>query len=361
MHKKVLVLDDDRDAIVVISDMLTSFGHNPFCISHPKFLFHLLEKENIDLILLDYYMPAKGGSEILLELKSDPRYETIPVIMLTGETDEKNLEKCLNLGAIDYIHKPISEVVLNARIRSAMVTQDYIGLLKNLNKKMTDFVGIVSHDLRSPIGTIRMFSDLLLDPEHTPDIPVSERSIIERIKNASNSALDLIRDLLDLTAIETGRIKITLAPVEFYNIAAQTIEEHVFLARNKHIKLVLDVNKNVFVTADAKRIRQVLDNLITNAIKFTPHQGTVTIRATITHPHLQIDIHDTGMGIKEENRKKLFDKLQKFSTKGTDGESGTGFGLPLSQELIIEHGSAIEVHSNSTGGTTFRFYLPLQT
>jgi len=354
----ILVLDDDRLTIKLITILLESFGYSAHCIMQSGILFEILDKHPIDLILLDVYLPGISGISVLEQLKNHDKYKDIPVIMLTADTDDRTLEQCLEIGAVDYINKPLREKVLKARIKSAISNRAYIKELKRLNTQMAEFVGIVSHDLRNPACGINMFCKMLANKELLQKAPYTEDEIVQTLIDKSQKSLDLITDLLDVTAMEAGRVKIDLEAQNFSEIMDNCIQNAMYAAAKKEITLINHSIQAPPVLVDKNRITQVLDNLIFNAIKFTPRGGKVELRSIQEDEGLKIVVVDTGIGVTNEIKDKLFNKHEKTSTLGTEGETGTGFGLPLAQELIQAHSSKIFIENNADQGSTFYFTIP---
>lgn len=348
----ILIVDDDKQIIQQLTALLRQFGYNSHATVYPQYLLQTLELEPVDLILMDIFMPEIDGITLLKQVKSDPLYSSIPVIMLTGDDNEKLLTQCFDVGAIDFITKPFSESVLRARLQSALSVQTYIKQLKSINTQMSEFVGIVSHDLRTPVGNLTSLCDVLAES------PEMLQEALPLMQQSSKQALQLITDLLDLTSMENGKIKMHLTACNFAEVAQCSVQDISIVASRKKIQIKTDlVSTEDMVYADGSRILQVIINLLNNAVKFTPTGGFIQLRTTKEENGLLIEIEDSGVGIRKDVIPKLFSKHEKISTKGTEGESGTGYGLPLAQEIIYAHHSEIIVKSELGKGTTFSFLL----
>jgi len=223
--------------------------------------------------------------------------------------------------------------------------------IEKSKKKMNEFVGIVAHDLRSPIGAILSYADLLEDePEHLNDV-------IPHIKNLATKSINLVNDMLDISAIESGNVELKINEINLIKLFDHTLKEVNFLAKNKNIKLCHNLENDLFIRGDFNRLTQVLQNLTTNAIKFTNDFGLVELIAKEEGDNVEIYVNDNGVGIPDSIVPKLFDKQIRTSSTGTHGESGTGYGLPLVYDLIKRHGSELKVKSIKNKGTTFHFSL----
>jgi signal transduction histidine kinase len=339
----ILIVDDDYLSIEQVQILLESLGHETVYTLHPKHIFNILSEEHVDLILLDINMPEVMGTELLKQLKSSHKYSDIPVIMLTADQNEDLLYECFCNGAVDYVNKPYRKVILGARVESALKTRNTIEQLKR-------FVGIVSHDLRNPIGVIMGYSELI--PKNDEN-----KKMIEQIEIASRRCRDLVNDLLDMMAMQTGKIKIHKGCYKLNEILSMAAETAIPRLEKKNIHLDTECGDySVFV--DKNRIIQVLDNLLSNAIKFSQRGSLISIEAQDRGDVIRVSVTDQGTGIPEDKISELFHKHKKTTTKGTEGEKGTGFGLPLAQELIKAHGSEIVIESIIGEGSSFYFDLP---
>lgn len=348
----ILIIDDDKVTLQQLVALINSFGHTPIPTVYATHIFDILNSEEINLMLMDIYMPEIDGLACLKKLKADEKFKTVPVIMLTSDTNEKLLEECFKNGAMDFINKPLEEVVLRARITSALSIQDYIAKLKLVNEKMNEFLGIVSHDLRSPLGTLNSTCQML--QKYPEDIGI----FVPEMEKTTKRTLRLVDDLLDLVAIESGKMKMEFNVCDFSKIAIDALNESRFLADNKNIVLTNNIKQVADIKADYFRILQVLNNLLTNAIKFTKPLGEVIVNAVPKEEGLQVEVVDNGVGIEKGKIAELFNKNKNKSGVGTEGEMGTGLGLPLSQNIMRAHGTQIDVKSEINKGTTFSFILP---
>ena len=230
--------------------------------------------------------------------------------------------------------------------------------LRQLNDTKNKFLGIAAHDLRSPLAAVQSYSDLLADPDTLADTDRKD-FILGRIKTVTTRMLNLINDLLDISAIESGQLKLDLQPVELTAFLKETLSNHELTAKSKDIKIVGEIPDGLpAVEIDARRITQVIDNLISNAVKFSPKGTTVTLRAKSDNASVKISVTDQGQGIPPDELKKLFQEFGKTSVKPTDGEKSTGLGLAIVKKIISGHGGEVGVSSQVGVGSTFHFTLP---
>lgn len=259
-------------------------------------------------------------------------------------------------GQVQKMYGLVSDISLEkkAEIEIQKTAED----LKKLNDAKDKFISIISHDLRTPFSSILGFTDMLLNDEDLS--PKERKQYVSYIKESSESMLALVNSILDWTRLQTGRIKFEPQKVAINNIIRKAINSSRGFAMKKQIDLVDKLTSEFFVFIDSGLILQVINNLISNAMKFTPAGGTITVNALQSEKprFIEVTVSDTGVGIAEENIPKIFSIESKFTTVGTDGEKGTGLGLSLVREIVEKHGGKIWVESKLNKGTDFKFLLP---
>ncbi|MGF1452346.1 MAG: ATP-binding protein [Opitutales bacterium] len=231
--------------------------------------------------------------------------------------------------------------------------------LKRINGELERFVGIVSHDLRGPVSNISMCAEMLHEVAPQLKNDPSSSEFLSMIESSAKTAIELISDLLDLTSLQEGRISLERKAIKVDSLFEQVRLQLKLRAEKKDLEIVCGGEAGVHIWADGRRIGQVLDNLLTNAIKFTPRGGRIELSAKRDGDYARLCVSDSGVGISPEVVPKLFERHLKISTNGTDGEAGTGFGLPLSAEIVRSHGGRLDVTSGEGQGSTFSVILPL--
>jgi signal transduction histidine kinase len=227
-----------------------------------------------------------------------------------------------------------------------------------MNALKNEFLGMAAHDLRSPISSIESLTDVLLESD--AEIGSDERvELITMIRQLSSGMMKLLNDLLDIAAIESGKIDLQLQSVSIPQYLTEVTSHNRFLAERKKISLVIQVAERVpAITFDRERIRQVLNNLLSNAIKFSPSQTVVALEARAVRMGVEFSVTDQGPGIRPEDQVKLFGAFQRLGTKPTAGESSTGLGLSICKKIVELHGGTIGVDSEVGRGSRFSFTLP---
>ncbi len=230
--------------------------------------------------------------------------------------------------------------------------------LRERNQEKDRIMSIVSHDLRSPLSGIRGLAELLQGPE--AEDPVLVREFAQLITDAADQLLDLVNDLLEITRVESGRARLSLSEVDLCQVARSAVKLLEPIARSKELTLKLDCPETpVVLTADEPKLRQILNNLLSNAVKFTPRGGQIRTRIRTVEESVELVVEDTGIGIPPEHLPHLFEKFGPHQRPGTQGERGTGLGMPIVKHFVELHGGRIEVESTVGVGTRFTIVLPL--
>lgn len=231
--------------------------------------------------------------------------------------------------------------------------------LKNLNEEKNKFIGIAAHDLRNPIGAIYSFSDLILSNY----AELNQKNIITYvgyIKNLSNNSLSLLKNLLDVSKIESGKIELNTDLHNYISFLKELIVFNNLIASKKFIIIKLEtIEEELIFNFDKHYLSEVINNLLSNAIKFSFNSSEITIRVYFTKNNtVKTEVVDFGQGIASAEQNKLFKYFQKTSTQPTAGESGTGLGLAIAKQIVLSHGGTIGLTSELGSGSVFYFELP---
>ncbi len=230
--------------------------------------------------------------------------------------------------------------------------------LSELNAQKDKIFSILSHDLRSPFSSILGFCDILIK-EHDQLTDDEKVQFVQYIQEAANDQLALVNKLLEWSRLETGRIKMEKNDIDLYDIIDKSVHNMLGLAHQKGITLISTVQPNLIVRGDEQLLLQVFNNLIGNALKFTPKGGTVSIEFIEEQKNAWVvGVRDTGVGIPEGDLHKLFKIEEKYTRKGLNGEKGTGLGLPVVNEIMLKHNGSIKVQSKVGVGTVFILTFP---
>lgn len=249
-------------------------------------------------------------------------------------------------------------IIRNDKFEGAILVFHDITELRRLEQIRQDFVANVSHELRTPIASIKGYAETLL--EGALEDKDNAKEFINIIYQDSNRLANLINDLLDLSKIESGKMKMNLIPLDPVSVIRRAVSIIENQAKAKSISLKLDIPSGLpKVKADETRISQVMINLLDNAVKYTPENGSVTVVARAVNNTLQIDVADTGMGISEKDIPRIFERFYRVDKARSRELGGTGLGLSIVKHIVSAHGGQVWVKSELGFGSTFSFTIPL--
>jgi len=230
--------------------------------------------------------------------------------------------------------------------------------LEQLNQLKTEFLGIASHDLRNPIGSILVLAELLGD-EVSEVLGAEQLGYLSDIRSLSKFMLELVEDFVDISSIESGNLHLNHRPSDLHKLLEHNVRLNAKLARKKCIHVDLQIEGALpILSVDEGKIEQVLNNLISNAVKFSQPGTAVEVRAAVQDGGVLISVHDQGPGIAEAERVKLFQPFGRTSVRSTAGERSTGLGLAISRRIVEAHGGHIWMESQVGLGSVFLFTLP---
>ena len=335
----------------------------------------------VNLILLDVQMPGMDGYETARHLQMTERTRGIPIIFLTAVfTADEFVKRGYALGALDYLTKPLDDNLLLSRVRLYQGLHErerklvaLVDLLRYNERALLEakeraeaasqaksiFLSNMSHELRTPLNAVIGFSHLMATSDSLSDEDKKKVAIINR---SGSHLLTLINSVLDLSKIEAGRVELMDEVTDVDSLVRELVDMLSPRAEKAGLSLALTIEGSFpHVRVDPIKLRQVLVNLIGNAIKFTREGGVAVfvngVRADENRVHLDFAVSDTGIGIAADDQDKIFDPFVQIVTHATS--AGTGLGLPISKEYLKLLGSELHLESEPGRGSTFRFSLSL--
>ena len=363
----ILIVEDDSSTRAFLADSLKAQGYQviPAKDSNQALDILLLQKESIDLILLDMMLPDIAGLTVLEMLKTNPESRHIPVIVVSALDRMEGIIKAIELGADDYVTKPFNSPFLRARIASSLEKKRARDEMEAANRAKSDFISIVSHELRTPMTAIKGYSDLLLAGT-AGQLNDMQLTFLRTIRNNVERMSTLIADLSDISRIESGRVRLEFEVLSLASVVDDVVHSSMrqIEARKQRVNLKI-ADDLPPIWGDRNRIAQVLSNLLTNAYKYTPAGGEITIRvkkdaaSAEFSAEAHLEIQDTGVGIHPEDREKVFEKFFRAKDEAVRDETGGGLGLSIAKNLVEMQGGRIWFDSQVGKGTTFHVTFPV--
>lgn len=395
---KILLVDDNADNLMSMEVVLEKQGYTFVkATSGREALKILLKEEDFSLILLDIRMPIMDGYETAELIYQRDKLKHIPIIFISGQDDEEAaIFKGYLAGAVDYIRKPFNSQILRSKVaifaelsrknqilqsqeeKLIRINEDLRKLnqeledrvkkrtmeLENLNHELKDlnlskdkFLSVISHDLRNPLTALLASSDRL--KKNKSSGPEETQHLASIIHRTSNKILEQLNELVNWAKTQRNKTAFNPVSIQLRNGMDISLELLRTNASQKGIALENEIQDDIFVKADVFMLRSIIQNVAMNAIKYTPHGGTVKVTARNVENMVEISIRDTGIGMSQEVQQALFSNFSAVSVNGTNNEQGSGLGLLLVRDFVAQHGGVVQIESETGKGTCFKFTVPV--
>ncbi|CAI6086662.1 ATP-binding response regulator [Cohnella sp. JJ-181] len=405
----ILLVDDRPDEYLSIQAILADTPYKLVCAPSGAEALKYLLKTDFALIIMDVLMPDMDGFETARRIKTRKRSQDIPIIFLTALTSElDNYKQAYSAGAIDFITKPVHTEVLKSKIdgfvrlyltrlelerqaeelaaktqeleaktveleAKTVQLEDQARRMEEANRELTQlkdiaetaskiksgFLAMMSHELRTPLNGIIAMSELLMDAELRP----ADRDMVDIIRTSGTALLSIISHILDFSKIESGKMELELTPFNLGSCLKETTDLFIALLREKELTLTTDIDPAIpsLLLGDPNRLRQVLNNLIGNAVKFTPSGGVRVSAKMLARQRQQLEleftVEDTGIGIPEGQHYRLFQPFSQLGGTQDAKTGGTGLGLAICKTLVELMGGRIYAKKDVARGAAFVFTM----
>jgi two-component system sensor histidine kinase/response regulator len=366
-HYKILVVDDVAANVLLLKVLLTNEKFQIVTARNGREALEQVKAENPDLILLDVMMPEMSGFEVAEHLRSNPETEDVPVIFLTALNGSSDVVKAFHSGANDFISKPFNKEELMIRVRHQIslvaAKRALIERNEELHRTITSrdkLYSVIAHDLRSPLGSIKMVLNMLIINLPPEMIGEEMHELLTVANQTTEETFALLDNLLKWTKSQIGRLKICYQDTNIVEILQSVMDIFNMVADLKGISIKLEAPERMMANADIDMIKTVVRNLLSNAIKFSRENSTIVISATTEDGKAIVSVKDSGCGIAEEDQAKLLHTDTHFSTFGTNNEEGSGLGLLLCQDFVEKNNGKLWFTSKKGEGSTFSFSIPLK-
>lgn len=390
----ILIVDDKPQNLYALEKLLVKLEVEVIQATSGLDALTLTLEHSFCLAIVDVQMPEMDGYELVELLRGNPDTSNLPIIFISAiYSDEYHHRKGYDAGAVDFLSKPFVPEILLSKVRifldlyaqriklEELVSQlnlknevleneieqrqEAEAAMRRANNDKDKLLAIIAHDLRTPFQPLLGNAQLMLaaiDHFNTAEI----HAMTKDIHKAAQTVYNLLDNLLAWSQLQRGRIKYKPGPIELHDLAERTISLLEDVARNKQIQLTHTIEPGLCIYSDEHMIDTVMRNLTSNALKFTPSGGQVTLSAGqhgVSPDNggtewVEVKVTDTGIGISQENIGKLFKSDIHYTTPGTAREAGTGLGLILCQDLVTKNGGEIWIESEENKGTQVTFTVP---
>ena len=346
----ILIVDDFPDTLVLYEAVLTDDGHRVRKAQSGVEALRLIDEREPELVMLDVSMPGMDGVEVLRRLRLR-RGGGPSVIMLTAARREPHaIEAGLKEGADAYLTKPIDSRELIARVRAALET---FRLKRLLEGQRRDHIAMLVHDLRHPLSSLGLIAEVLESEDMTP---TERHAAVTQIRGMCREMARLVDGVLVASRLEAGVFSVEPRAISVGQVIEPMLAVFTPVATRRRVALVFEGSLEMEVRADPQKLRQALDNLVANALKFTPRGGRVVVRVSREEGKVAFEISDTGPGIPASERETIFDRYKQGARGRAAG--GAGLGLAIARGIAEAHHGTVAVATGDTGGAAFRIVIP---
>lgn len=364
---KILIVDDVMSNVLLLKVLLTNEKFAIATASNGRQALEQVEKENPDLVLLDVMMPDMSGFEVAQHLKSNPNTADIPIIFLTALNSTADIVKGFQVGANDFISKPFNkeELIIRVTHQISLVAAKRLILSKTEELQRTiagrdKLYSVIAHDLRSPMGSIKMVLNMLILNLPSEKIGAEMYELLTMANQTTEDVFSLLDNLLKWTKSQIGKLNVVYQDVDLVEVTDGVIEIFSMVASLKKIRIREMKPEKMIVNADIDMLKTVVRNLLSNAIKFSKENSEVLVKMEEVDGMAVVSVQDYGCGISEEGQKKLLHTDTHFSTFGTNNEEGSGLGLLLCKDFVVKNGGKLWFTSKEGEGSIFSFSIPVK-
>lgn len=366
----ILIVDDLRENLISLKSVLEKNNFEVDTASSGEEALKKVLQKSYVLIILDVQMPGMDGFEVAEAIKGYSKAKETAIIFLSAATaDVPLVTRGYTSGALDYISKPVDINILLLKVKTfyriyeqsralnemQQKLLEEIEFRKEAERKKDEFISIASHELKTPMTSVKGYLQLLERSLAKKDLELTETRL-HKVQNQVEKLHILISDLLDMSKIDSGKLKLNRKKFNFDTLLNHVVD--VMQHNNLHVKLIRKGNSDIEIFADEMRIEQVIVNFISNAIKYAPDADEIHITTELRNGQLYFSVTDFGIGMDNEHRDKVFEKFYRVE-ETSERFQGFGIGLFICHEIIERHQGEIGVNSTPGEGSEFYFYLSL--
>lgn len=357
---RLLVVDDNEANIQGLRSTLEKFGFEIVPATGGDHALEHLKSHSPDLILLNVLIGGMDAFELCKRIQEKNAWADIPIIFFSPTHDKELLVRALESGGADYLAQPFDRAELLSRIRTHLMLKTARDHLKLLAREKEEFLGMISHYLQNHLAGMNMSARLLLDHTHANGDP-KLRLMAENIWTSSSQMRVFIRTMLANAAADRG-FKINLESIDFSATISRALRQYVDVAGGKELTLTCaPLPEAAFIYADLVALEQVFDNIISNAIKFSPPRKNISVTMQRDSGYVECHIKDQGPGFTEEDKARMFHRYARLSARPTGGEPSTGLGLSIAKKLVQAMKGQLICQSSPGQGATFILRFPIHS
>ncbi len=358
---RILVVDDDSKMLKLIRNYLIVENYQVDTAMNGRETLEIFEgPADYDLIILDLMMPDISGYDVCKILRKTHTLYELPIIMLTTKNRVEDIVKGFEAGANDYVSKPFNYLELLARVRTLIKLRKLTkanSILQQAIEMKNQFLNMTIHDLKNPLNVIVGLTKMI---KREAEANSDSNELLELILESSDLMINLVNELLEAARIESGKFRLDKILLNLNELSEASFKKNMAAAeiKKQSIKFIPEPNDDAFIYGDNLRIQEIIDNLVSNAIKYTPFGKNIRIcvKKKIDNSGFKlarVEVADEGPGLTEDDKSKIFGKFQKLSAQPTGGERSSGLGLSIVKQLVDMHDGKIWVESERGEGSKF--------
>jgi len=382
---RILIVEDDPTNIELMKAQLYGEGYSIECALDGDEALLQVSQNRPDLILLDIMIPKRSGFEVCKQIKSEMETRSIPIVMVTALQDMESRVKGITVGADDFLTRPVDKSQLVARVKSLLrmkqlqdelASESYASressekvqiqqrVLKSMSEQLMqashmkyEFIVNMSHALRTPLNVIIGFSEMLQD-ELVGQLNVKQGKYVNNVLSSGRELQKLISNIVDVFKIDAGKVPLEITEFSLKGAIQTAVDSLDTLGKDKNIEVSISVAPEASrISADPQKLATILGNLLSNAFKFSPEGGKVTVTAERLESSIRICVADSGPGLLPEECTMVFSEFYRAADPAVSAHAGSGLGLAISKKLVMMHGGEMWVESEKGNGSKFMFTL----
>lgn len=365
LQYKLLIVDDVIANVLLLKTILKKEGFTIVTAGNGVEALECMTREKPDLVLLDVMMPEMDGYEAAAHIRENPETAGIPIIFLTALNDTENIVKGFRVGGNDYLTKPFRKEELVTRVRFQLnllqaerTVQKQQDELRQVIAARDKLYSVISHDLRAPIGSLKMMNNVVLAAMEDEPVGEEVKEMVRMINKTSEEVYGLLDNLLKWTKSRLGALKVARQPIRVRELFEDIRDVYAPIALQKSVSLEMEMPEDTEINVDIEMVKSIIRNLISNAVKFSYEGGTVRVSCAKREEGMEIRVSDQGKGIPVADQDKLLKENTHYTTFGTGNEKGSGLGLLLCRDFAELHGGKLWFESEEGKGTSFYVFLP---